>query len=1086
MLAPIVQAQDWQFLFDPSGNLILQTSQFGAPPQILGQPQNQVVSPGASASFSVVAADTQALSYQWRFNGADISGATRESLLLQNVSTNDQGQYTVVLVNSSGSVTSTPALLMIDADADGLGDSWEQTYFGSLARYSATDSDGDGISNFDEFRDGTDPTNSASAVFRLTLLSDGGLVIVTPSRFRFTNGESVTLMATAFAPHAFHGWGGDIDETNNPITLTITNDTTVFAYLSSYDIQWRAGANGDWNNRTNWSPKFVPASNDNVFITGTVRATNNSDVVCRNFTVGAAGNAPSLWGSGTFTVLHECDWLGATITCQLTVLDQMNWSGGAMSGPGRTIIVPGATLDIVAEPSASVTLRTRTLENAGTVLWTRGHIDMDGGVITNLPGALVEARIAGFFRYVIGFALGRFDNAGAFRKTSPGTTTFDATTAFNNYGEVEIQSGTLALRGGGRNNGAMEFQSGTTLNLAGGTFNSTAGSSITGAGNLTVSGSGTRNLAGLVNLGGTHTFSGATANLIGDYICTNNTLIISGTANFSGTGMIIPATVSLSSGFLQGSSVVTVLNEFNWSSGTMSGSGRTVVAPGATLTIETSSVHFLSGGRTLENGGTILWSAGFLTMGGATITNRAGALFNNQTAVTVNSGGGNRFDNAGTFRKSVSAGTATWPVTFNNAGLIEIQTGRLVLDGPGTNTSMIEIAAGASLNLSSSGAGFISTAGSSISGAGDFIVSGNATLSGLVNPNGTHTFSAGVANLNGNYACTNNPVTISGAGTTVNFNGTNRVATVNFSAGTLGGSAVLDVLHQMNWSAGTMTGSGRTRIAPAATLNLNNSGILVLQRTLENGGTTFWTGASITLNNAVITNRVGALFHAQNAVSLMQQAGANRFDNSGTFRKSGNTGTTTLTSGVSLNNYNTVEIRSGRLAANGGYTSRSNSLLNCAIGGTTAGTGFGQLQVAGPVNLNGSLSVDLINGFIPAIHDSFTVVTAGTRSGSFANFFFPSNTVTMQLSNSPNAAIVRVSGVAPARPTLLEPEISGSDVRLIWTALSNTTYRLEFTSELNSTNWTALSGDVTSLTNSASKLDALTASNRFYRVRVVQ
>jgi hypothetical protein len=186
-----------------------------------------------------------------------------------------------------------------------------------------------------------------------------------------------------------------------------------------------------------------------------------------------------------------------------------------------------------------------------------------------------------------------------------------------------------------------------------------------------------------------------------------------------------------------------------------------------------------------------------------------------------------------------------------------------------------------------------------------------------------------------------------------------------------------------------------------------------------------------------------------------------------------------------LNNYNTVEIRSGIVVANGGYTSRSNALLNCAIGGTTAGTGFGQLQVAGTVNLNGSLSVDFINGFIPATNDSFAVLTAGTRNGSFANFFYPSNEVTMQLSNTPTSVIVRVTGVAPTKPMLLQPELSGSDIRLIWTAWSNTTYRLEFKSDLSTTDWLALPGDVTTHSNTASKLDSLTPSNRFYRVRVV-
>jgi hypothetical protein len=1073
MLAPFVQAvqaQDSQFVFDATGNLIVQTANVGAPPQILGQPQNQVVAWGQSASFSVVAADTDRLAYQWLFNGTALPGATADSLLVTDAGTADEGPYSVVLANHSGSVTSAPAMLMLDRDADGLGDGWELTYFGTLGQYPTADSDGDGVSNVTEFQDGTDPTDSASAIFRLTLLSDGGHVTVTPSRFRFTNGESVTLTATAFSPHSFHGWGGDIEETNNPIMLTMTNNKTLFAYLSSYDIQWRTGANGDWHARPNWNPRIVPASNDNVFVTGTGQITNNSDVVCRNLLLGGPGGAPILSGNGNLMVLETCDWLG-----------------GTMSGSGRTVIAPGATLTI-ANPT-DVTLRGRTLENAGTALWTgNARIFVDGGIITNRAGALFEAQNAAFLAFNLGAAIGRFDNAGTFRKTSPGTTTFDTTTVFNNYADVEIQNGTLALRGGGRNQGAMEFWAGTTLNLAGSTFNSSAASSISGPANFVVSGSGTHTLAGLVNLGGTHTFSGATANLTGNYICTNNAVIITGgTANFSGTGLIMPATVSLSSGStLNGSSELTVLDEFNWTGGTMSGSGRTVIAPGATFNITTASVHFLSGGRTVENGGTMRWSGGFLTMGGATITNRAGALFDNQTAVTVSSGAGNWFNNAGTFRKSVNAGTATWPVTFNNSGRVEIETGRFALDGAGTNTSMIEIAAGASLDLSSSGAGFISSAGSSISGAGNFIVSGNATLSGLVNPGGTHTFSSGGANLNGDYICTNNPATISGG--IVNFNSTSAVAVVHYTGGTLSGSGVLNVLETMNWSGGFMGGSGRTVIAPGATLNLNNGAAVTLStRTLENGGRVLWTGAgNLTASGTVITNRPGALFEVRNNAALSPQGfQAWRFDNAGTFRKT-TSGTTTFAAGVSLNNYNTVEIRSGILVANGGYTSRSNSLLNCAIGGTTAGTGFGQLQVAGTVNLNGSLGVDLINGFLPATNDSFTVLTAGARSGTFANFYHPSNDVVMQLSNGPTSVIVRVTDVLTVpRPLILQPELVWPDIKITWTAISNRTYRLEFKPDLALTNWMALTGDVTASSNTASKMDALTASNRFYRVRVI-
>ena len=82
--------------------------------------------------------------------------------------------------------------------------------------------------------------------------------------------------------------------------------------------------------------------------------------------------------------------------------------------------------------------------------------------------------------------------------------------------------------------------------------------------------------------------------------------------------------------------------------------------------------------------------------------------------------------------------------------------------------------------------------------------------------------------------------------------------------------------------------------------------------------------------------------------------------------------------------------------------------------------------------------------------------------------------------------IARVTGLLTniTEPILLSPQLSASDVRLIWTAVSNTSYRVEFTTDLSLTNWNVLPGEVTSFSNSATKVDPLTPSNRFYRVRV--
>jgi hypothetical protein len=324
-------------------------------------------------------------------------------------------------------------------------------------------------------------------------------------------------------------------------------------------------------------------------------------------------------------------------------------------------------------------------------------------------------------------------------------------------------------------------------------------------------------------------------------------------------------------------------------------------------------------------------------------------------------------------------------------------------------------------------------------------------------------------------------------GATLTFTTDVPVPNLDLTSGTLGGTGAVTVNNAMDWAAGTMDGSGRTFIAAGGALNINNSGAITLAtRTLDNGGTVLWTGAGIiSCNAAFITNRSGALFEAQNNATLGFGGGSPRFDNAGTFRKSSSTGTTTLGGGVGLNNYGTVDIRSGIVAANGGCISTAGALLDLAIAGTVPGTNYGRLQVGGTVTLNGSLNVDLINGYVPTTSDSFTVLTAGTRSGTFASFYYPSNAVTMQLSNTPSSVIVRVTEVAAPRPILLSPTLAGTNVLLTWTTVSNTLYRLEFNPDLTLSNWNALPGNVTGLSNTASRLDALTPSNRFYRVRVL-
>ncbi len=83
------------------------------PPSILQQPQDISTGLGSNAVFSVQAVGSGTLTYQWRKDGAAISGATTSAYAIATVTTNDPGVYSVVVGNSYGSTPSDDALLTL-------------------------------------------------------------------------------------------------------------------------------------------------------------------------------------------------------------------------------------------------------------------------------------------------------------------------------------------------------------------------------------------------------------------------------------------------------------------------------------------------------------------------------------------------------------------------------------------------------------------------------------------------------------------------------------------------------------------------------------------------------------------------------------------------------------------------------------------------------------------------------------------------------------------------------------------------------------------------------------------------------------
>lgn len=105
------------------------------------------------------------------------------------------------------------------------------------------------------------------------------------------------------------------------------------------------------------------------------------------------------------------------------------------------------------------------------------------------------------------------------------------------------------------------------------------------------------------------------------------------------------------------------------------------------------------------------------------------------------------------------------------------------------------------------------------------------------------------------------------------------------------------------------------------------------------------------------------------------------------FLQSGQSSGTGLINGMSIMSAGTTApgTSPGELTFNANLTCTSTHVLDIELAGTAAGTEYDVLTVTGSVALDGSLSVTLLDGFLPDPADTFQVLAATTLSGHFTN-----------------------------------------------------------------------------------------------------
>ena len=111
-----VENPDYQVMLAIQGAALKAPTPTPTPPSITTQPTDQTVTEGQTAGFTVTATGTTPLTYQWKKNGVNISGATSASYITPPTTMADNGaRYSVVVSNVAGRVTSDNAILTVDS-----------------------------------------------------------------------------------------------------------------------------------------------------------------------------------------------------------------------------------------------------------------------------------------------------------------------------------------------------------------------------------------------------------------------------------------------------------------------------------------------------------------------------------------------------------------------------------------------------------------------------------------------------------------------------------------------------------------------------------------------------------------------------------------------------------------------------------------------------------------------------------------------------------------------------------------------------------------------------------------------------------
>jgi hypothetical protein len=735
------------------------------------------------------------------------------------------------------------------------------------------------------------------------------------------------------------------------------------------------GGNANWDTCNGNPPQYPNGNFDAVINQGSVTATGAS-IVGLEIDSGAslivtpgylqiAGSTIENDGTITIGAGNGLSVIGSNVTTNLSGIGMVQ-----MNDPNAEFIGGNSTSLVVSQPiTGQGSIRgMNSIENLNI-------ISASGGTLEIYPGA------------------GGFQNRGSIMAMGGSTLDLVGQLTWDNHNgiiqssdqssvllQTSLNGGTLVTSGSG--NFTMSAPGGVGIgNLTlDGTFNIPTGATLTWNG--TITNAGLFGVQGNIDTSGSVTLTGkGFVNMRGGEVSGDdaNPLINQQLIHGSGTFYQVPLTNqsliradSASPLYIDGSSVTnnSTLDARN----------------GATLELETV-VNNSGGTIEAETGSTVIFTSDFngSINGGTLITNGSG---------TIQSQNG------------VLDGTVNIPT---NAGMLEVNNFDLFLQGTINNTGTIAVAGNGCIRLNEpttltgsgqltmasttciSGGGQAFTNQSTIAGAGSIgdsnpmpitnsgTIIANQASPLLIAPNSTGFSNTGklIVNVGSMLDITNFFNNLSPSGTLTG--GTYPVSGIlglpnsiitNAANITLNGASAQILVGNTNALA-ALTSNSKTGIlslqngqALATTANLNNAGQITVGpgSSLNVGGTFIQTAGMTTVDGTLSASK-------------------------GLNLKGGKLlGGGALAGSVSLGGVLGVgdsPTKPTKLSITGSYQEQTHGALVVGIGGTQAGSQYSQLAVSNGASLGGSLTITLLNGFIPAIGDTFTILTGSVVTGQF-------------------------------------------------------------------------------------------------------